>query len=327
MVFLFRDKSVSGIVLLLLLLLAVHFHFIIEPPKLIINTDDGLIGIVLNKLVQNANSTLFFILYLVSVFTQAIRLNFALNNYKMFQHQHQTVAMSYILYSGFFVQWSAFSSALVANFLIVWIFIKLAQLSSSTNTKALLFNIGIITSCTILAYHPTYIIILVIFFALAVTRPFKMVEWLILVMGVMLPFYFLASWLYLTNQFYNINNYLPDIHLHLPIKIMNIWLWISFGVLVIATLAGIYFNSLNSARMIIQIRKNWSIMLIMLVLLLPTSFIFGNTTLEASILSLVPLAALTSNAYSYPKRLLLPNLLFWLSIAVILFNNRLLIKF
>ncbi len=63
-------------------------------------------------------------------------------------------------------------------FLIVWIFIKLAQLSSSTNSKALLFNIGIITSCTILAYHPTYRIILVIFFALAISRPFKMAEWI-----------------------------------------------------------------------------------------------------------------------------------------------------
>jgi hypothetical protein len=327
MVFLFRDKSVSGIVLLLLLLLAVHFHFIIEPPKLIINSEDGIIGILLKKIAHNSNTAVFFILYLVCVFAQAIRLNFALNHFKMFQHQHQTVAMSYILLSGFFVQWCYFSSALITNFLIIWIFIKLAQLSTSSNAKALLFNIGIITSCSILAYHPTYIIILVLFFALAVTRSFKIVEWVILIMGVILPFYFLASWLYLTNQLSNMVHYLPDIHLHMPLKISSIWIWISLGVLLLATLAGIYFNSINSSRMIIQIRKNWNILFIMLILLLPTSFLFGNTTLEASMLGLVPLAAIISNAYSYPKRLLLPNLLFWLSIAVILFNNRLIIKY
>ncbi|HNJ58374.1 MAG TPA: DUF6427 family protein [Chitinophagaceae bacterium] len=325
MVFLYKDKSVSGIFFLLLLLIAVHFHFFIAPPQLLINSNDGFISTALHNIQTQTNSTVLFILYLLSVFIQAIRLNYALNNFKMFQQPHQTVAMSYILFSGFFVQWCVLSAAIIANFLVIWIFIKLAQLSSNTNPKTLLFNIGLITSCTILAYHPTYIIVVVVLFALAIVRSFKLVEWVILLMGLAVPFYFLASWLYLTNQFHLIQNYLPDIHFHLPTKHFNYEIGFSSGAILLILIVGLYFNSIHNARMIIQIRKNWSVLLIMLILFLPVSFIFGNSTLEASFLSIIPLSAIAANAYSYPKRLLVSNFLFWLSILITLYINRLLI--
>jgi len=321
MVFLFRDKSISGIVLLFLLLLAVHFHILIIPTTVLLDNNNGLINILLAKYIAPLNSSVIFVLYIITVFVQALRLNIALNNFKMFQHQHQTVAMSYILATAFFTQWSQLSAALISNFLVIWIFLKLARLSVAQTPKTLLFNIGLIAGATILAYHPTYIIILVVFFALAIERSFKLVEWVVLLMGIILPFYFLGAWLYLSNQFHKINIYLPDIHFHLPIQQATIWLWLSISILGVILLASIYYNQANSVRMVIQIRKNWSVILILLILLLPVCFVFGNTSIEASALSLIPIAALAGNVFSYPKRLLFPNLLFWLSILIAICNN------
>jgi hypothetical protein len=35
----------------------------------------------------------------------------------------------------------------------------------------------------------------------------------------------------------------------------------------------------------------------------------------------MPLAAFSSNAFSTPRRLILPNILFWLAVAVLAYNN------
>ncbi|MCZ2223294.1 MAG: DUF6427 family protein [Chitinophagales bacterium] len=326
MVFLFRDKSISGLIFLMLLLVAVHFHFFIMPATIIANEQDGFIGIFLLNNIKPLNRSLIFILYILIVFVQAIRLNFALNNFKMFQQQHQTVAMSYILFTGFFTQWSQLSSALVANFLLIWIFIKLAQLNNHPNPKSLLFNIGLISGITILGYHPTYVIVIALLFSLVIIRPFRIAEWIIMLMGIALPFYFLGTWLYLSNQFHLIEKYIPDFNLHFPITQTNIWFWFSLSTIVLLFLVGSYYNNISNKRMIIQIRKSWSIVFIILFILLPTPFLFSNVSIEAAALCIVPLAAITANTYSNSKRLMLPNILFWLSIAIIIFNNRLIIK-
>jgi len=322
MVFLFRDNSISGYIFLLLLLVAVHLHFFIVPPTIIANEQDGFIGIFILKYIRPLNSSLIFILYILSVYVQAIRLNFAINNFKMFQQQHQTVAMCYILLSGFFIQWCQLSSALIVNFLLIWVFIKLAQLNNHPNPKSLLFNTGLLAGITVLCYHPSYVIIIALLFALLIVRAFRIAEWMIMLMGIILPFYFLAAWLFLTDQFHLTEKYLPDFNLHLPITKTNIWLWLSNSILVLLLLIGSYYNNISNKRMIIQIRKNWGIMFILLVVLLPIPFLFSNISLEAAILCIVPLSAIAANTFSNSKRLMLPNILFWLSIVIIIFNNR-----
>jgi uncharacterized membrane protein len=244
----------------------------------------------------------------------------------MFQQQHYTVAMAYILFSGFFIQWSAVTPALVSNSLIMWIFLKLANLNNHPSPKTLLFNTGLLSGITILGYHPTISLVGITFFALAIVRPFRVAEWAVLLMGLILPFYFLGSYLFLTNQVHLLATYLPKIEFHLPVKSANSLLWVGILILVLTVVAGIYYNQVNSNRMVIQIRKSWGVMLVLLVLMLPIPFIFKNATLESAVLSLIPLSAFAANVYSYPKRLLLPNILFWLSAAFLIYNNWLLVK-
>lgn len=326
MVFLFRDKAVTNIFFLLVLIQVVHLHFFISPAQVALTFNEGFIDVFLQKYLYNLPSAVVFILYVVIVLAQALRLNAALNNLKMFQQQHYTVAMSYILFSAFFTQWTTLSSGLIANFLIIWIFLQLASLNNHASPKNLLFNTGLIAGVTILAYHPTTSLIAVTFFALAVVRPFRFAEWVVLLMGLILPFYFLSAYLFLTDQLQYFSNFLPNLQLHIPIENVNNITWIGIAVLLITIVSGVYHNQENSGRMLLHIRKSWGVMLLLLLLMLPIPFVFKNATLESAILCLVPLSAFAANFYSYPKRLLFPNLLFWLSAAFIAYNNWLLVK-
>jgi hypothetical protein len=235
--------------------------------------------------------------------------------------------MTYILLTGLLPQWAAITPALLANYALIWIYIKFTRLYNHPSPKTLLFNIGLLVSVTILCYHPTATMVLVVLFALAIMRPFKLQEWFTLLMGVALPFYFLASWLYLNNALGKLNDYLPQLAFALPVKQLNSAALVGLIALAFVLLVGFFYWQQFNSRLVIQMRKNWAALLVMCFILTAAPFVFYNAGLTATILCLVPFTAFVSAAFSYPKRLLLPNLLFFILVGVIVYNNWHLVKF
>lgn len=321
MVFLFRDKSIANIFFLSVLSIVVHLHFFSSVPVVITDQHDGLISMVLTSYIAGQSQTVLFVLYHIVVLLQALRLNMVLNDQRMFHQYTYMVAMCYVLLSAILPQWCSISSALVSNSLLIWIFTKLCKLYNNPSPKTLLFNTGLIVGATILCYHPTAVLVLAVLFALTVVRPFRLAEWLILMMGTLLPFYFLFSWLFLSDRLAGYGNFLPRIRVGLPISHWDTDLVVSLAYLALLFLTGFYYWQVSMGRMGIQIRKNWGVMVVMLLIVLPVPFVFKNAGITASIMSLVPLATFSSNAFSGPKRLLFPNFLFWLAIGVIIYHN------
>ena len=321
MVFLFRDKSIINLFFLVILSIGVHLHFFVGAPLVISNSNDGFFSFILSKYISGLPQTPLFVLYHALVLVQAIRLNMVLNDLRMFQNNNYTTAMAYVLLSGILTQWCSISSALIANFLLIWLFIKLSRLYNHPSPKTLLFNTGFIVGISVVCYHPTAILILVMMFALVVVRPFKLAEWLILLMGIIVPYYFLASWLFLNDALVSFPSYLPYLQWNLPAPQWNATLIVSLSVLVLILLAGLYYWQVSSSRMAIQIRKNWGVMMVMLLILLPIPFIFLHAGIESAFMSLVPLGAFAGNSFSYPRRLVVPNIFFWLAVMVIIYNN------
>ncbi|HVZ24551.1 MAG TPA: DUF6427 family protein [Sediminibacterium sp.] len=325
MVFLFRDTAISNLFLLLLLCMGVHLHcFFTTVPVWYGN--DGIISLLIQKYVVGLSPTLLFILYQAMILIPAIRLNMVLNDQRMFVSGNFTTAMAYVILSGILPEWCGISAVLPANLLLIWLFIKLCRLYNHPSPKTLLFNIGLIVGITVLLYHPTEVLIGVVLFALAVVRPFRIAEWLILLMGILLPYYFLAAWLFLEDNLGVFGQYLPLAHWHLPVSSWNIALIIQLSLLALMILLGLYFWQVSSNRMVIQIRKNWNVMAVMLLLLLTIPFLFRQPGMNAALMCLVPIAAFAGNTFSYPRKLLLPNFIFWLTIAVLVFNNWILLK-
>ena len=321
MVFLFRDKSIINVFFLIVLSVVVHAHLFLLPPQLFIGENDGMISLLLRQYLLALPSTALVLIYQAIIVLQAIRLNMVMSDFRMFQSTNYTTAMTYVLLSGFIIQWCGISSALISNSLVLWVFIKLSRLYNNPSPRTLLFNIGLLVALMSIAYHPTAILVLVVLFALAVVRPFHIAEWLVLLMGIIIPFYFLAAYLFLNDSLSNIMGYLPMMKLHLPLLQIDEWLMAALIYLFIALLFGLFFWQKYNNRLVIQIRKNWSVMMVLLLILLPVPFIFFGAGIESAILSLIPLTAFITNAYGYPKRFFIPNLLFWLGVVLIVHNN------
>ena len=142
---------------LALLAIAVHMHGFTTPMALSANQQDGFFSVLLHQYFGKLLHSVGFILYLLIIIAQAIRLNFFLAEQKMFPNSDYTVGMSYILLTAVLPDWMAITPALLANFLLIWIYIKLTRLYNHTAPKTLLFNIGLLVTLTVLCYHPTTI--------------------------------------------------------------------------------------------------------------------------------------------------------------------------
>lgn len=326
MVFVFRDKSAANIFLLLLLAIVVHIHFLFVPPALVADLQDGVMSLFLKQYLSGLNSLGIILIYQGLLLLQAIRLNLLLNSFRMFSSSNYTVAMSYILLSGFFPAWFSLSPAMFIAPFIIWIFINLTKLFNNAAAKTMLFNTGILTGLCILGYHPTVYLIGLVFFALAIIRPFRASEWMVLMAGILLPFYFLAAIFFLRDDITSFIQLIPKFDIINNISRLNSWFWGCAGIIAFLFLCGFYFWQSVNSRMVILIRKNWTILLVMFLLSLPVPFIFNNGNWATAWLYLLPLSAFIGHAFIQPKSLTLPNILFWILVLVVAYNNWVLIK-
>ncbi|MEK0423109.1 MAG: hypothetical protein RLZ95_1019 [Bacteroidota bacterium] len=321
MVFLFRDRSDINLLFLVLLSVGLHFHNWVTPPMVIANASDGLLPYILVHYIRPLSPLILIILFQVIILSQAIRLNILMSKLKMFQHVSYLPGFTYIILTALFPYWDVISSGLVANSLVIWILVKLLRLYDQNQPKSLEFNIGLILGISILLYSPIAILIPVVLFALTIIRPFKLAEWLVLLMGILLPFYFIFTFVYLTSGVQEFTHYLPRLDWKNPLIKPNLKILLTLALILVQFLAGLYYWQEQQSRFIIQVRKYWGVLLLVLILTLFQPIIFSTQALYASAIVLTPLACFISFAYSVPKSLFIPNILFWSAIAVIVYNH------
>ena len=321
MVFLFRDRSDINLLFLGLLSVVLHFHIWMVPPMVVANDSDGLFAYLLVHYVKQLHPIVLMILFQAIILSQAIRLNIFMSNLKMFQKVSYLPAFIYIMLTATFPYWDVISSGLIANSLVLWILVKLLRLYDQNQPQSLEFNIGLIVGGSILLYEPIAILIPVVLFALTIIRPFKLMEWLILLMGVSLPFYFIFTFVYLTGNLSDFRHFLPMLDWKNPFVQPDINVILALVIIAIQLIVGLYHWQNQQSRFIIQVRKYWGVLLLVLFLTLFQPIIFSAQALYASAIVLTPLACFISLAYSVPKTLFIPNLLFWSAMAVIVYNH------
>ena len=321
MVFLFRDRSDINLLFLALISIALHYHIWIHPPLVVANESDGLIAYLLVHYVKGCSPFILTLLFQIIILSQAIRLNVLMSKLKMFNQVSYLPGFTYIILTALFPYWDVISAGLVANSLVIWILVKLLRLYDQNQPKSLEFNIGLILGISILLYEPIAILIPVVLFALTIIRPFKLTEWLVLLMGVILPFYFIFTYVFLTSSAQDFRHFLPRLDWKNPLVRPETTVIISLIAIGVQLFLGIYYWQEQQSRFIIQVRKYWGVLLLVLLLTLFQPIIFSAQALYASAIVLSPMACFISFAYSVPKRLFIPNILFWVSVAVIVYNH------
>lgn len=319
MIGVFKQKTPANILILLFFGLLIKLPMFLYPHVVSLQTKDGILYHGIIKFLQPAAKStpvIYPLLAFALMFTQAISLTKLINDHRMMNRSNYLAAMSYMLITSFFPEWNYFSAPLIINSILIIVLGWLFRIYNQPKAKGSIFNIGLAIGISSFIFFPSITFLIWVLFALMIMRPFRVNEWLLCLLGVTSPYYFYAIYLFLSDQ-WKTGKILPYIGVHMPSLAQSIWLAASALLLMIPFLTGGYFVQDNLRRMLIQVRKGWSLVLLYLLVAIFVPFVNTSNTFENWVMSAVPFAAFHACTYFYPNKKLFPLILFWVSVAFV----------
>lgn len=304
--------------MLLLFGLLLKLPLFLFPRTVIAVQNEGWLYKVMLSALPQPNAFTASLLAFGFLYVQALLITYMVNEYKLMTKPNYLPGMAYLIITSLLPEWSFLSAPLVATTFVIWMFIKLFRLYNTANAKAQVFNIGLLAGISSFIYFPSVAFSICILLGLVILKPFKLNEILLFLIGALTPYYFYAFYLFLNNQF-NLAGFFPPISVREPLIKSTLWLAASTLLLTIPFLMGGYYVQTHLRKMLIQVRKNWSIVLLYLLLAFFVPFINSNFSLHAWVLLAAPFAAFHAFAYFYQPRKWLTAFLFFVAVGYILY--------
>lgn len=323
MVGIFKQKSSVNVLLLLIYGLVLKFPIFLHPPAgPLRQEEDHFLYKWLIDFITPANIPpfVFSLITFLLLYSQAMLFNRIFNVQRMLGNSNYLPAMAYLLITSLFPEWNQFSAPLLVNSLLIFVFYRLSNIHNVQRPGASIFNVGLIMGVISLLYQPAVIFILLIWLALFIMRPFRVQEWLINLLGITMPYYFLILILYLTNQ-WAWEKLRPDITFGLPAMPANLQLTISLILLILPFIIGGFLVNANLNKMFIQVRKSWSLLLLFLIISTLIILVNGDNVYVNWLLCAVPLTAFHAAAYYFPGGRIFPPLLHWVLFFYAIYVN------
>jgi hypothetical protein len=319
----FKQKSSVNSLLLLIYGLVLKFPLFLRPPNgPLRQEEDHFLYIWLCDFIAPANlpDLVFSLITFLLLYSQAMLFNRIFNVQRMLGNPNYLPAMAYMLITSLFPEWNQFSAPLLVNSLMILVFYRLINIQNAQRAGAAIFNVGLIMGVVTLLYQPAVIFILLMLIALFIMRAFRIREWLINLLGVTMPYYFLILLLYLTNQ-WDWKKLQPEITFGLPAMPATLELTISLILLILPFIIGGFLVNANLNKMFIQVRKGWSLLLLFLIVSTLIILVNGGSNYVNWLLCAVPLTAFHAATYYFPPGRIFPLLLHWILFFYAIYVN------
>ena len=265
---LFRSTQIFPVVVLILVSIAIaliswSLHYSAVGPNGM-PLYDLVSGFFVKNTVPGAvnSSILSAIVVFVLITSQALHLNFVLNKHEVFFKQSWLPSLIYLIIASIIPQFIWFSPLLFVNSILIFALDKIFGLYKNTGALALAFDSAFLLSLSALFYFPVIVLLLVYVISILILRPFSWRDWLVGIMGFILPFFFAFLYYFLTdklNAFYDkvfvsgINKTIALQHLFsYQYSFSLIWIAILFC-LALFRLQKNYFKNVTKSRLTQQI--------------------------------------------------------------------------
>ena len=324
MIGVFRQRTPGNIIVLLLLGLFIKLPVFLHPHIPVPEPKDGPLFRGLLQWLEPAGKSgpvLYSFLAYMLLCTQALSVNKVINDNRMIQRQTFLPAMSYLLITSLVPEWNYFSAPLLVNSILVFVLAGLFKTQNMQQAKGIIFNVGLGIGIASFIFFPIVVFMMWAIFGLMLMRPFRINEWLLCILGMTSPYYFYPVYLFLTDQF-SLQKILPYIDINLPRFHQSGWIAAASIFLCLPFVAGAYYVQDNLRRMLIQVRKGWSLILLYLLAAILVPFLNTGESFENWVIAAIPLAAFHACAYLYPPKKIYPLILFWAIIIFIVVYQR-----
>ncbi|MDB5195697.1 MAG: hypothetical protein JWP88_67 [Flaviaesturariibacter sp.] len=318
MIALFKQKSPGNVAVLLLFGLLLKLPLFLYPHWMTQVSSDGRLYEVLLAWLKQPNGALIgSTIAFAALYIQALIINHSVNEYRMTARQTFLPGMAFLLLTSLVPEWSFLSAPLVAGTFIVWAFSKLFGLYNAASANTKIYNIGLLIGMASFFYFPSLLVAVCVLIGFGILRPFRLNEFVLLLLGLLTPFYFYGVYLFLTDTF-SLLKLVPPFYIRILSDRPSYWLLASIILCCIPFLMGGYYIQTQLRKMLIQARKNWSILLLYLLAAVLIPFVNIGTTYTSWVIAVPPVAAFHACAYLYPPRRWVAGMLFFIVLGFIL---------
>jgi hypothetical protein len=316
----FKQKNPANILILLVFGVLIKLPMFFKPHSITSHSGEGVLYKEIIKLLEplaRSTPSVYPVLSFLLILVQAISLTNFINKHRMMNRPNYFPGMAYMLITSLFPEWNYFSAPLIVNTILLFVLNSFFNIYNQSNAKGAVFNIGLALGIASFIFFPSLTFIIWVLFALAVMRPFRLNEWLLCITGILTPFYFYAVYLVLADQ-WSWTTIWPYFTVNMPSLKQSLWLAGVSVLLVLPFLTGSYYVQDSLRKMLIQVRKGWSLLLLFLLGAIFVPFINSTDNFENWIIAAIPFAAFHACTYLYSTLRIIPLLFFWLTVAFIL---------
>lgn len=247
------------------------------------------------------------IIFPALLLAEALILNKIITDHKLMDRAGFVPAMSFLLLNAM-LPFQTSPVILVLNALILIVFKLLITMYKENNANNKLLLIGFIVGCMASMNTNFLILFCWIVICIMIMRPASIREWLLAITGFILPFYFIFSGLYLLEKLNSPMGFPPfSIGFNLPP--LSPWVWSKTGLFLVLPWIGILSFNRQIGKMMIQARKAYLVMLILVLATLVICLLSIKDISTTIPLMLVPSTLLFSPLFLAFKKNFIPNLI------------------
>lgn len=233
---------------------------------------------------------------------QAIFLNYLVNNNKLLKTNSYILAFFYVLLNGACYLVFSINAIVFANTFLLLGLHQLFRLYNMTDSASVIFNAGLFFGISTLIYPPLIVIFPLIWISLSYLRSPNTKDFLVAIIGVLLPFVYWVTYLFLVDEFDAFNNdfiYQQQIINQEVITQSFLYFFGALGVILLMALLS-SFSFLN--RTVVKTRKLFVLILLLLLLSLPVLFFNEKDYIALFLVLTLPVSIVVSNYVSNLKK-------------------------
>lgn len=206
---------------------------------------------------------------------QAFHLNYILNKHEVLYKQTWLPALMYIMIAGIFPDFLSFHPLLLVNTIILFALDQLFLLYKSSSPLSPDFNSSFLFACASLIYFPVVVFFILHLLGIILLRPFNWREWMVGIIGFVLPFFFAFLWYFMNNMligfydrvFISGINKQPGFSDLFPYQYaFSVIILLVMLVLSLLRLQGNYYKNVTRARIIQQVMMLFTVIAVLSVL-------------------------------------------------------------
>jgi hypothetical protein len=209
-----------------------------------------------------------------------------------------------------------------ANIMLILAFRMILKTRHKEKAYQEVFTAGIFLSFAAMINIWHLVFFPVILIALIIYRSYSLRDWMIGILGLITPVFYLMFFYFMTDQLLakhaEFGNFFRTMHLFIASYNMQVIAWAVSTIIALITLISFLRMIIRSSEHLIQLRKAFQIFLWTFVLAVCTIPLFRDNVLPSSSIVLLPAVVFFSVWVQNAKKIFVPELSLWLFLAAIL---------